>query len=98
MKTAAMPRCIAAVFSSGLQPLHHPRERNRFTHMMKPADPVDRALDAHPEAGVRDRPVAPQIEVPLERLQRQIVLLDLALERFVIVLALSAADNLAVAL
>ena len=34
------------------------------------------ALDAHAEPAMRHRAVAPQVEIPLERFLRQLVLLD----------------------
>ena len=58
---------------------------------------VDHALDAHAEAAVRHRAVAAQVEVPLERLLRQLVLLDALQQQVEIVEALAAADDLAVA-
>ena len=61
------------------------------------ADPGDDALDAHAEAAVRHGAVAAQVEVPLERLLRQVVLLDPLQQQIVVVEALAAADDLAVA-
>ena len=59
----------------------------------------DGALDAEAEAGVRERAVAAQVEVPLERLARQLVLArSRASSVREVVLALAAADDLAVAL
>ena len=66
--------------------------------MLEPADPRDDALDAHAEAAVRDAAEPAQIEVPLERLARELVLLDAAEQQVVVVDALAAADDLAVAL
>src|SRR6476660_6733922 len=66
--------------------------------MFEPADPRDDALDAHAEAAVRDAAVPAQIEVPLERFLRKLVLLDAAEQQDVVVDALAAADDLAVAL
>jgi hypothetical protein len=60
--------------------------------MMRAGDPSDASLDAHPEARVRHRAVAPQIEVPVERLDRKILREDFIFQRFVIILTLTAAD------
>ena len=65
-----------------LEPLHHARKRHRLAHMMSPANPCDHPLDTHAEAGVRHRSVAAQIEVPIERLERQFVLDDALLAGF----------------
>ena len=65
--------------------------------MVEAADPRDGALDAHAEAGVRDGAVAAQVEVPLEGVERQVVLFDALLQQVVGVDALRAADDLAVA-
>ena len=59
-----------------IQAIEHPRVRNRFPHVFEFADPGDDAFDAHTESAVRHRAVTAQIEVPLERFLRQIVLLD----------------------
>ena len=59
--------------------------------------PSDDALDAHAEAAVRHRAVPAEIEVPLERLPRQLVLLDALHQQVVVVEPLAAADDLAVA-
>ena len=66
--------------------------------MMEPANPRHHPLDSHPEARVRHRAVAPEVEVPVERLDRQPVRDDTRPQGLVVVLALAAADNLAVAL
>ena len=54
----------------------HPRVRNRLAQVLEAADPGDHPLDAHAEAAVRHGAVAAQVEVPLERFLRQVVLLD----------------------
>src|SRR5262249_49680158 len=79
--------------SSGGQAVHQARERHRLAHVVQPADPLDGALEPEPEARVRHAPVAAQVEVPLERLLRELVLFDRRLERREIVLALAAADD-----
>src|SRR6202171_3136391 len=93
----ASPRTAPAP-ASRRAPLHHARERNRFADVVQPADPRDGALDAQPEPGVRHRAVLAQLPVPLERLARLLILLDLRRERRVVVLPLAAADDLPVSL
>src|ERR1035438_8036461 len=61
------------------------------------AHPRDEALETHAEARVRKRPVLPHVEVPLERLERQVVLADAREQQVVVVDALRPADDLAVA-
>ena len=82
---------------TGIHPVQHPRIRNRFAQVVEAADPGHDALDAHAEAGVRDAAEAAQVEVPLERFVRQLVLLDALQQQVVVVEALAAADDLAVA-
>src|SRR5262249_18362078 len=82
----------------GPEALQHARERDRLAQVVEPADPCDEAFDPHAEAGVRHRAVAAEVEVPLEGFARQLMLGDLSLERREVVLALSAADDLAVSL
>ena len=59
-----------------IQTIEHSRKRNGLAHVLESADPGDRPLDAHAEAAVRHAAVAPQVEVPFERVLRQVVLLD----------------------
>ena len=76
---------------------HQARERNRLADVVQAADPLHRALHSKTEAGVGHRAVTTEIEVPLEGLARQLVLVEALLEERQIVLALRAADDLAVA-
>jgi hypothetical protein len=64
----------------------------------EPADPPDGALDPEAESRVGHGAVLADVEVPLERLQRETVLLDPPQQQVVIVDPLAAADDLAVAL
>src|SRR5512133_2771645 len=64
--------------------VQHARIRNALAQVRHAADPRDRALDAHAEPRVRERAVLADVEVPLERFDRQLVLLD-ALEQQVVV-------------
>src|SRR5207244_4056747 len=59
-----------------IQPVEHTWIRNRFADVFELADPGDDALDAHAETAVRNGAVPAEVEVPLERLLRQVVLLD----------------------
>ena len=79
-----------------LQPLHHPGERNRLANMMDSAQPADHPFDTHPKARMWNRSIAAQVQIPFERFERQLMALDLGLERFVVVFALASTDNLAV--
>ena len=63
-----------------------------------PADPGHGPLDAEPEAGVHEGAVLPEVEVPAVRLGIEPLLLDPREQPVVVVLALRAADDLAVAL
>src|SRR6266478_3188023 len=53
--------------------INHAREGNDFANVFGAANPGDRALQAHSEAGVRNAAVAPKIEIPLERFFGQVV-------------------------
>ena len=66
--------------------------------MVEPANPLDEPLHAHAEAGVRNRALLAQIEIPVESLFRQMVFLDALPEQVVIGHSLAAADNLAITL
>src|SRR5689334_12682810 len=88
----------ASLLDLGVQAVEHAGERNGLAHVRQTAEPGDRPLDAQPEARVRERAVAAHVEVPLEGLARELVRLDGRLEPSEIVLALTAADHLAVSL
>ena len=75
-----------------------PRERDRLPDVRQPADPRDGALEAEPEARVHERAVSPKVEVPVVRLRVESLLLDAGQQLVVVVLALRAADDLAVPL
>src|SRR5689334_17579677 len=66
--------------------------------MVEPADPGDGPLDAKAETGMRDGAVPPEIEIPLERLLREIMLPDPPQEQIIVVLTLAPADDLPVPL
>src|ERR1039457_3349488 len=67
---------ICTVFTTPLriQPVQRARERNRLAHVIEPADPRHRTLDAHAKPRVRNPTELAQIKVPLESLFRQFVL------------------------
>ncbi len=65
--------------------------------MLEAADPGDAALDAHAETAVGDATVAAEVEVPLEGGEREVVGFDAGFEEVVVVDALGAADDFAVA-
>src|SRR5436190_8474680 len=83
---------------SRTQSFEHARERDRLADVVQSADPRHAALDAHPEPRVRYGAEAAEVEVPVDRLARQLMLLDARFEPRQIVLALAAADDLAVPL
>ena len=56
-----------------------------------------RALDAHAEAGVRNGAKLPQVQIPLEGVSRQIVFFDALHQQVIVVNALAAADDFAIA-
>src|SRR5687767_10965508 len=78
--------------------MHHAREGNRLTQMRQPADPRHGSLQSEAKAGVYERAVLPEIEVPRVGLDRQSFLLNPMQQPVVVVLALRSADDLAVAL
>src|ERR1700674_5883032 len=77
--------------------INHAREGDDFANVFGAANPCDRALEAHSEAGMRHAAVAAQIEIPLERFFRQFVFAQSLQEQVVIVDALAAPDDFAVA-
>ena len=68
--TIPQTRCLR------VDPMQRARERNRLAHVLQAADPAHHPLDAHAEARVGHAAVAPQVEIPLEGLARQVVLVD----------------------
>src|SRR5579883_3027291 len=52
------------------------RERNRFAHMIKPADPGHGTFDAHAKAAMRNTSVLAQIEIPAKGRLGQPVLMN----------------------
>src|SRR5665213_2188489 len=73
-------------------------KRNGLAHMVEAADPRHHALNAHAEARMRHAAIAAQVEIPLERVERQALLLNAALEQLVTGHALRSADHFAVSL
>src|SRR5687767_11628405 len=87
---------VERLTTSRINAIQHPRIGNGFAQVIQSADPADDALDSHSEPSVGDAAEAPEVEVPLERLLREIVLLDAFDEQVVIVQAFAAADDLAI--
>src|SRR3954465_14216714 len=54
-----------------------------FADVLETTDPGDGPLDAHAEAGVRYRAIAAQIQIPLEGVDRQMVIFDALLEQLI---------------
>jgi hypothetical protein len=52
---------IDAKMNLRVQPMQHPREWNRFSHVFQSADPRHGSLDAHAEAGMRNAAVFAEI-------------------------------------
>src|SRR5215207_9213498 len=83
--------------ASGIDLVEHPRVRDRLAEVRQAGHPGHEALDSHAEAAVRKGAVLPHVEVPLERLDWQVVLVDSREQQVVVVDPLAAADDLAVA-
>src|SRR5690349_12277983 len=83
---------------SRLQPLHHPRKGNDLADVRQTADPRDRALEAEPEAGVHERSVAAEVQIPVVGVEREPLFLYAPNELLVVVLALRPTNNLAIPL
>src|SRR6185437_14948537 len=79
-----------------LDPVDRARERNCLPHVLEAANPAHHPLDSHAEAAVRHAAEAAQIEVPLDRFGRELVLLDALHQQAQVVDALAAADDLAI--
>src|SRR5262245_45494437 len=92
-----MPTLIT-IDPSRVEPVERARIGDGLAQMMDTRDPRDEALETHAEPGVRHRAVLAQIQVPAERLEREVMLLETAQQQVVIVDTLAAADDLAVAL
>src|SRR5437867_5544686 len=90
--------CGSGILPLGPQLVQRPRKRDRLANVWDAANPRDRALDAQPEARVDERPVLPEIQVPAVRLLGQLVRADARQQPVVVVLALTAADDLTVPL
>src|SRR5687767_11418988 len=63
--------------------------------MLEAADPSNDPLDTHAESAMRHRPEAAQVEIPLERFLREVVILDALQQHVVACESLTAADDLA---
>src|SRR5712692_7738634 len=83
---------------SRVNPIQHPRIRNRLAQMRQARDPGDDALHTHAEAGMRERSVLANVEIPLKRLDGQVLLAQALQQQVVVVNSLRAADDLAVSL
>src|SRR5690348_1287226 len=76
--------------------VQHTSERDRFANVGQTAHPCDATLHAETEAGVGERAVATQIEIPLEGFFRQLVMRDRGFQRLEALFALTTSDDLAV--
>src|ERR1700675_842288 len=77
-------------------PVKHPGERDRLPDVFQSAHPGDEALDTHSEPSVWHRAVLAEIDIPVERLARKLVLFQTLQQQIEIVDTLAAADDLAV--
>src|SRR5436309_9796701 len=93
-----MPTLIIGRVPSRVEAVQRARVGDGLAQVVDACDPGDEAFDSHPEAAVRHRAVLADVEVPLERLDRQVVLLEARQQQVVVVDALAAADNLSVPL
>ena len=66
--------------------------------MRQAAHPRDHPFDPGTETGVRKGPVTPQVQVPTERLGRQLMMLYGGLEHGEVVLTLTPANHFSVTL
>ncbi len=80
------------------QALQHSREWDRLTHVGQAAHPRDHPLDPGTETGVGKGPVTSQVQVPTERLGRQLMMRYSGLKYGEVILTLAPADHLAVTL
>src|SRR5205809_7936587 len=78
--------------------VNHTREGDDFANVFGAANPGDGAFEAQSKTRVRNAAVAPQVEVPLESFFGQVVLVETFEQQVVIVDALAATDDFAVAL
>ena len=78
-------------------PIKHAREWNRFPDVLDAAHPRGAAFNAHAESCVRHAAVAAQVEIPLERLLRQLMQRNLFLQKLQRRGPLAAANHFAIA-
>src|SRR5258708_765754 len=83
---------------SRIYPVNHPWEGDDLADVFGATDPGDSALQAQTETRVGNAAVAAQVQIPLERLYRQVVLFQSLNKQIIVVDTLAAADNLAIAL
>src|SRR6266699_7022909 len=77
--------------------INHPGEGNHFTNVLSSANPRHRAFQAQSEAGVRNAAVTAKVQIPVERLFREITFAQPFHEQIVVGNAFAAADDFAVA-
>src|SRR5690348_3620862 len=83
--------------TSRIYAIEHTREGYDFADVLGSANPCNRALQAQPESRVRHAAVTAQVEIPLKRFLREIILAQSLDQRVVIREALSPSDDFAVA-
>src|SRR5262245_31096642 len=93
-----IPTLITGRILSGVETGQRAGIGDRLAQVVDAGNPGHEALDPHAEAGVRHAAVAAHVEIPLEGFHGKLVLPDALQEEIVVVDALAAADDLAVAL
>src|ERR1051325_11090467 len=83
---------------SRLDAIDHTRKRNGLANVLDAAHPRRTAFDAHAKSAMRNAAVAAQIEIPLERLLRQLMQRDLLFEKLERRRTLTTANHFAVTL
>src|SRR2546423_8685744 len=83
--------------SSRVHAINHAREGNHLADVLCAANPGDGAFKAQTKTGMRHAAVAAQIQVPLKGIFREVVFAQALDQQIIIVNALTAADDFAVA-
>src|SRR6185369_16339307 len=81
-----------------IEPVDLPRERDRLPNVRNPADPRHGALDSQTESGMYEGAILAQVQVPAVPGGVEALCLDALEQPVVVILALRAPDDFAVAL
>src|SRR5438034_3385586 len=77
--------------------VEHPWKRDGLTNVFQATDPGHGPFNPHAKARVWKGPILPQVQVPIKRFRRKLVLLDPLSEQLETGSALTASDDLTVA-